>query len=197
MSGDGAVVEPDGEAERSVSALVQCALRHGGLDQVEVVADGAELRVSPITPSSAPVVLGEDLRDLGAAVAAVHVGGSAARSPSTALTVCVIDWRPSDRPRRSSGLGRPSRTSVFILGHETLSYRWATVVGRRWSDAVRVHGLASETISADAVGLGGLADRTHQRAVPEHRRLHGISTPGAATFRATGAEALAATSFAR
>jgi hypothetical protein len=31
--------------------------------------DGREVRVSPITPSSAPVVLGEDLRDLGAAVA--------------------------------------------------------------------------------------------------------------------------------
>ena len=43
-----------------------------------------ELRVSPITPASAPVVLGEDLRDLGAAVAVRHVGGSAARSRSTA-----------------------------------------------------------------------------------------------------------------
>ena len=41
-----------------------------------------ELRVSPITPASAPVVLGEDLRDLGAAVAVMHVAGaSAARWP--------------------------------------------------------------------------------------------------------------------
>jgi hypothetical protein len=66
-------------AKRSVSALVQCALRHGGLEHVRVVADGPELRVSPITASSAPVVLGEDLRDLGAAVAVMHVdhlGGS-------------------------------------------------------------------------------------------------------------------------
>ncbi len=80
LSGDGAVVSVDVEAaKRSVSALVQCALRHGGLERVDVVADGAELRVEPITPASAPVVLGEDLRDLGAAVAVLHVewlGGS-------------------------------------------------------------------------------------------------------------------------
>jgi signal transduction histidine kinase len=80
VSGDGAAVTVDVEtAKRSVSALVQCALRHGGLEQVEVVVDGPELRVSPITPSSAPVVLGQELRDLGAAVAVMHVerlGGS-------------------------------------------------------------------------------------------------------------------------
>jgi signal transduction histidine kinase len=80
VSGDGAPVSVDPEAtKRSVSALVQCALRHGGLERVDVVADGQELRVSPITPASAPVVLGEDLRDLGAAVAVLHVerlGGS-------------------------------------------------------------------------------------------------------------------------
>jgi signal transduction histidine kinase len=78
--GGGATVETDVDAApRSVSSLVQCALRHGGLDQVTVVADGNALRVSPITPASAPVVLGEDLRDLGAAVAVMHIralGGS-------------------------------------------------------------------------------------------------------------------------
>jgi signal transduction histidine kinase len=80
VSGDGGAVSVDVEAtKRSVSALVQCALRHGGLDRVEVAAVGVELRVTPITPASAPVVLGEDLRDLGAAVAVMHVtwlGGS-------------------------------------------------------------------------------------------------------------------------
>jgi signal transduction histidine kinase len=80
VSGDGAEIVGDGEAvKRSVSALVQCALRHGGLDRVDVAVDGPLLRVTPITPASAPVVLGEDLRDLGAAVAVRHVawlGGS-------------------------------------------------------------------------------------------------------------------------
>ena len=70
VSGEGSTVETDVEAvDRGVTALVRCALRHGGLDEVSVVVRGAELDVSPITPASAPVVLGEDLRDLGAAVA--------------------------------------------------------------------------------------------------------------------------------
>jgi len=90
VSGQGADVLVDPEtAKRSVSALVQCALRHGGLEQVEVVVAGPELRVSPITASSAPVVLGRDLRDLGAAVAVVHVerlGGSVSVDGDT-LTV--------------------------------------------------------------------------------------------------------------
>jgi len=62
-------------------SIAQCALRHGGIDRVEVIAAGAELAIAPITPASAPVVLGEDLRDLGAAVAVRLVrrlGGSVA-----------------------------------------------------------------------------------------------------------------------
>jgi len=70
VSGDGATVETDRDAvDRGVSALVQAALRHGGLDEVALVVRGRELEVSPITESSAPVVLGNELRDLGAAVA--------------------------------------------------------------------------------------------------------------------------------
>jgi hypothetical protein len=71
--------------QRAVTGLVQCALRHGGLERVDVVADGSQIAVSPITPSSAPVVLGEDLRDLGAAVAVLLVrtlGGSVERDGS-------------------------------------------------------------------------------------------------------------------
>jgi signal transduction histidine kinase len=90
VSGAGSVVPVDADAaKRSVASLVQCALRHGGLDEVSVVVDGPELRVSPITPASAPVVLGEDLRDLGAAVAVMHVrrlGGSVAVEGET-LTI--------------------------------------------------------------------------------------------------------------
>lgn len=78
--GTGATVRVDPEAtERGVTALAQCALRHGGLELVDVTAEGAVLSVSPITPASAPVVLGEDIRDLGAAVAGrliVALGGT-------------------------------------------------------------------------------------------------------------------------
>lgn len=70
VSGEGVTLETDAAAvDRGVSALIQAALRHGGLDEVEVVVSGAGLRVSPITDASAPVVLGHELRDLGAAVA--------------------------------------------------------------------------------------------------------------------------------
>jgi len=68
--GEGAEVEVDVEAtERAVAALSRCALRHGGLEQVRLAARGEELELSPVTAASAPVVLGEDLRDLGAAIA--------------------------------------------------------------------------------------------------------------------------------
>jgi signal transduction histidine kinase len=70
VSGAGAVVSTDANAAgRGVSALVQSALRHGGLEEVGVVVRGSEIDVASVTPTSAQVVLGEDLRDLGAAVA--------------------------------------------------------------------------------------------------------------------------------
>jgi signal transduction histidine kinase len=70
VSGAGAEVHVDPDStERGISALAQAALRHGGLDEVALHVDGATLTLSPITASSAPVVLGEELRDLGAAVA--------------------------------------------------------------------------------------------------------------------------------
>jgi signal transduction histidine kinase len=70
LRGEGGAVRVDEEAtSRSVAALAQCALRHGGLDEVTVAAGPREVTIAPITPASAPVVLGEDMRDLGAAVA--------------------------------------------------------------------------------------------------------------------------------
>jgi hypothetical protein len=66
-------------AERGLAALFQSALRHGGLDEVDVEVSGGEFRLSRVTAAAAPVVLGEDLRDLGAAVAArlvERLGGS-------------------------------------------------------------------------------------------------------------------------
>jgi len=80
VSGEGAPVEIDLEAvDRGVSALVQATLRHGGLEEVDVVVRGKEIDVTPVTESSAPVVLGQELRDLGAAVAVrviERLGGS-------------------------------------------------------------------------------------------------------------------------
>jgi signal transduction histidine kinase len=87
VSGSGGNVRVDAEAtRRAVTAFAQCALRHGGLEEVEVRAEADTLRISPITPSAAPVVLGEDLRDLGAAVGVLLVrqlGGSVALEDET------------------------------------------------------------------------------------------------------------------
>lgn len=68
--GEGEEVQIDLEAtQRGVSALAQAALRHGGLDQIDLRVNGATLTISPVTPASGPVLLGDELRDLGAAVA--------------------------------------------------------------------------------------------------------------------------------
>jgi signal transduction histidine kinase len=80
VSGEGTGIETDPVSlERGIAAFAQSALRHGGFDEVAIGVAGIELRITPVTPASAPVVLGEDLRDLGAAVAArlvTRLGGS-------------------------------------------------------------------------------------------------------------------------
>ena len=90
VSGEGAAVETDIDAvDRGVSALVQATLRHGGLDEVDVVVRGKEIDVSGVTDSSAPVVVGQDLRDLGAAVAVrvIEVLGGAVSVSGQTLTI--------------------------------------------------------------------------------------------------------------
>ena len=87
VSGDGATVRVDADAlERGMTALVRAALRHGGLDEVDLRVAGPELEIAPITDASAQVVTGQDLRDLGAAVAVRlldALGGSAALEGQT------------------------------------------------------------------------------------------------------------------
>jgi len=82
VDGTGGNVRVDVEAtQRGVSALAQAALRHGGFDEVECRADDGGLRIAPVTAASGPVLLGDDLRDLGAAVAVrliTALGGSVA-----------------------------------------------------------------------------------------------------------------------
>jgi signal transduction histidine kinase len=82
VSGTGVAIQTDpASVERGIAALAQSALRHGGFDEVAIAVAGTEFRISPVTPASAPVVLGKDLRDLGAAVAArlvARLGGSLA-----------------------------------------------------------------------------------------------------------------------
>jgi signal transduction histidine kinase len=69
-SGEGAAVVLEGEpVERAIASLAEAARRHGGVESVEIVVRGRELAIAPVVAAAAPVVLAEDLKDLGAAVA--------------------------------------------------------------------------------------------------------------------------------
>ena len=71
VEGDGATVRIDVEATtRALARLAQAAARHSGVDSVRLAVKGAELEISPVGRAAGPVLLGEELRELGAAAAA-------------------------------------------------------------------------------------------------------------------------------
>jgi hypothetical protein len=75
ISGEGAMVSVDpGPAERALAAFAECVGRHGGVDPVRVEVRSTEVAFSPVPDEAVPVVLAEDLRDLGAAIAHLVVG---------------------------------------------------------------------------------------------------------------------------
>jgi two-component system OmpR family sensor kinase len=80
VSGEGGRVRVDVAAtQRALAQLARAAARHGGHDSVTMAVRGAELEVAPLTRSAAPVVLGEDLRELAAPASAIVIrtlGGS-------------------------------------------------------------------------------------------------------------------------
>jgi len=78
--GTGETIETEVEAvERALRAFAVAAARHGPADRVTWRVSGRELRLSPVTPEAAPVLVGEELRDLGSLVARLvieELGGS-------------------------------------------------------------------------------------------------------------------------
>jgi signal transduction histidine kinase len=80
VTGKGAAVQvPEDEMRRALSQLARAASRHGGFDTVSLAVDGDTLRLSPVTRTSGAVLLGEELRDLGAVAATTLIsalGGS-------------------------------------------------------------------------------------------------------------------------
>jgi signal transduction histidine kinase len=79
-AGSGGTVRIDREPmETGLAALALCAVRHGGLEKVDLTASGSTVEISPIPAAAAPIVLAEDLKDLGAAAARClteAIGGS-------------------------------------------------------------------------------------------------------------------------
>jgi signal transduction histidine kinase len=75
VEGTGGPVRVDEEpTRRAIGQLIRATRRHGGLDSVSVRVDGVVVEVSPLTGYSAPVVLGEELRELQAAAAVRLIG---------------------------------------------------------------------------------------------------------------------------
>ena len=68
--GSGAPVRVDHDAaETSLRQLARCALRHGGLKELDIAVVGPEIAIAPITEAAAPILLGTEARDLGALIA--------------------------------------------------------------------------------------------------------------------------------
>src|SRR5690242_3391801 len=75
VEGKGETIETDADAVRSaLRSLAVAALRHGPVEQVTWSVDGRELSLAPVTAAAAPIVTGEEVRDLGALVAVSVVG---------------------------------------------------------------------------------------------------------------------------
>ena len=69
VEGEGATVETDADlVAQALHSLAVAAVRHGPVEQVQWVVRGRELELAPVTPAAAPVVTGEELRDLGSVV---------------------------------------------------------------------------------------------------------------------------------
>jgi signal transduction histidine kinase len=67
-SGTGAAVRVDVSlVAHSLAGLAHAALRHGGAERMDFTAEGTTVRISPLQDGAAAVVMGEQLKDLGAA----------------------------------------------------------------------------------------------------------------------------------
>ena len=89
-SGAGEPIETDALAvARALTALAVAAARYGPVPLVTWTVEGRTLALAPVTAEAAPVVLGEEVRDLGALVARSvieELGGSLELADQT-LTV--------------------------------------------------------------------------------------------------------------
>jgi two-component system sensor histidine kinase KdpD len=90
--GPGEIVDVDAPSfERALAGLALAAQRHGGVESVDIAVAGREFRIGPVEPAAGPVVLAQELKDLGAAVA-LRLGaanGGTAQLDGRALVVTL------------------------------------------------------------------------------------------------------------
>jgi signal transduction histidine kinase len=92
VAGKGAPVQVDPEPTvRALSQLARAAARYGGHESVALAVDGGELVLSPLSRVAAPVVLGEEARELAAPAGALLIralgGGLEARAETLVITL--------------------------------------------------------------------------------------------------------------
>ena len=90
-TGTGVTVRVDPEAAaRGLASLARAAARHGGVE-VATAVDGARVSIAPVVAAAAPIVLGEEAKDLGAAVAvtALRAMGGEVELEDEQLTVTL------------------------------------------------------------------------------------------------------------
>ena len=112
-TGSGETIETEPAAvARGLEALAIAAIRFGPVEQVTWTVDGRSLALAPVVEAAAPVVLGEEIRDLGSLVARIvieQLGGTLALDGET-LRVQLSSAR-SGRRRRGAAGGGPSGTA--------------------------------------------------------------------------------------
>lgn len=68
-AGSGAAIETEPDAvTRALASFARAALRHGGVPSVSLAVSARQVRILPVEAGVAPILLGEELKDLGAAV---------------------------------------------------------------------------------------------------------------------------------
>ena len=89
VEGTGEAIETEREAvAHGLEALAIAAIRHGPAERVTWRVAGRALELSPVTEAAAPVVLGDELKDLGSIVARMAIeelGGSLELNGGTLL----------------------------------------------------------------------------------------------------------------
>jgi signal transduction histidine kinase len=79
-SGEGETIETDAPSvKRALESFAVAAVRHGGVERATWTVRRRELVLTPVNDASGPVLLGDELRDLGSIVGRVlieRLGGS-------------------------------------------------------------------------------------------------------------------------
>ena len=105
VTGSGSARVARADLERALYDLARAAVRHGGLAEVSIRIHGASIEIAPVAADVGPILLGENLRDFGAAVAVKAIealGGSVSAEPER-LVVRLDERQAADEAGAPAG----------------------------------------------------------------------------------------------